>query len=109
MSRDRARRDLWPESDAERARHVRNQLMYAQRRQVGDEGLFLGRKTLRRNPGVIESDVGAFDQAIAAGALERPSRWTGSVSPGSSSRMRRSSSAGPRSNALGSPAGSPAL
>ena len=70
MSRDKLVAYLWPESDAERARHVLNQLMYAQRRQVGDEGLFLGRKTLRLNPGVIESDVGAFDQAIATGGLE---------------------------------------
>ncbi len=32
---------LWPESDAERARHVLNQLLYAQRRQFGEDGFFL--------------------------------------------------------------------
>ncbi len=70
MSRDKLVGYLWPESDAERARHVLNQLLYAQRRQVADEALFLGRKTLRLNPAVIWSDVSACDQALAAGDLE---------------------------------------
>ena len=35
MSRDKLLACLWPESDAERARHVLNQLLYAQRRQGG--------------------------------------------------------------------------
>ena len=69
MSRDKLLAYLWPESDAERARHVLNQLLYAQRRQVGgdEEGaeLFLGRKTLRLNPSVIATDVRAFEQALA--------------------------------------------
>jgi len=71
MSRDKLLAYLWPESDAERARHVLNQLLYAQRRQVGGDGeegeLFLGRKTLRLNPAVIATDVGAFEEALAAG------------------------------------------
>jgi DNA-binding SARP family transcriptional activator len=70
MSRDKLLAYLWPESDAERARHVLNQLLYAQRRQVGGDGessdLFLGRKTLRLNPGVIGTDVEAFEEALAA-------------------------------------------
>jgi DNA-binding SARP family transcriptional activator len=70
MSRDKLLAYLWPESDAERARHVLNQLLYAQRRQVGGDGdsseLFLGRKTLRLNPAVITTDVGAFEDALAA-------------------------------------------
>jgi DNA-binding SARP family transcriptional activator len=70
MGRDKLLAYLWPESDAERARHVLNQLLYAQRRQVGDDALFLGRKTLRLNPAVISSDVSACDQALAAGDLE---------------------------------------
>jgi DNA-binding SARP family transcriptional activator len=70
LSRDKLVAYLWPESDGERARHVLNQLMYAQRRQVGGEGLFLGRKTLRLNPELIQSDVADFDQSIATGALE---------------------------------------
>jgi DNA-binding SARP family transcriptional activator len=70
VSRDKLLAYLWPESDAERARHVLNQLLYAQRRQVGGDGggsdLFLGRKTLRLNPEVITTDVGAFEEALAA-------------------------------------------
>jgi DNA-binding SARP family transcriptional activator len=69
MSRDKLLAYLWPESDSERARHVLNQLLYAQRRQVGGttgEDLFLGRKTLRLNPAVIATDVGAFEAALSA-------------------------------------------
>src|SRR5262245_25953612 len=68
MSRDKLLAYLWPESDLERARHVLNQLLYAQRQQVGDD-LFLGRKTLRLNWGLITSDVGEFERALDAGDL----------------------------------------
>jgi DNA-binding SARP family transcriptional activator len=75
MSRDKLLAYLWPESDAERARHVLNQLLYAQRRQVGGdsegEELFLGRKTLRLNPAAIETDVAEFEAGLAA---DDPSR-----------------------------------
>src|SRR5689334_9838887 len=57
VSRDKLLAYLWPEADSESARHVLNQLLYAQRRQVGDEALFQGRKTLRLNPAVMTSDV----------------------------------------------------
>jgi DNA-binding SARP family transcriptional activator len=71
MSRDKLLAYLWPESDAARARHVLNQLLYAQRRQAGGdpagEDLFLGRKTLRLNPAMIATDIGAFEDALAAG------------------------------------------
>jgi DNA-binding SARP family transcriptional activator len=64
LSRDKLVAYLWPESEAERARHVLNQLLYAQRRQFGADGLFLGRKTLRLNPAVIWTDVAGFEQAL---------------------------------------------
>jgi serine/threonine-protein kinase len=64
QSRDKLVACLWPESDAEHARHVLNQLLYAQRRHFAEEGLFLGKKTLRLNPAVIWTDVGAFEQAL---------------------------------------------
>src|SRR5262245_54481597 len=70
MSRDKLLACLWPESEAERARHVLNQLLYAQRRQVGSAALFLGRKTLRLNPAEIWTDVGAFREALRQGAVE---------------------------------------
>jgi DNA-binding SARP family transcriptional activator len=70
VSRDKLLAYLWPESDAIRARHVLNQLIYAQRRQVGHDALFLGRKTLRLNPALIRTDVEAFEDALAGGDLE---------------------------------------
>lgn len=68
LSRDKLLAYLWPESDAARARHVLNQLLYAQRRQAGADALFLGQKTLRLNPKVISSDLGDFEEAVAGGA-----------------------------------------
>lgn len=70
MSRDKLQAYLWAEADAERARHVLNQLLYAQRRQLGEGALFLGRKTLRLNPLVITADVGAFETALDRHELE---------------------------------------
>ncbi len=70
LSRDKLQALLWPESDAARARHVLNQLLYAQRRQVGSDGLFRGRKTLRLNAEVIWTDAGAFEGALRRGELE---------------------------------------
>jgi len=70
VSRDKLLAYLWPEASAERARHVLNQLLYAQRRQVGGDGqgeeLFLGRKTLRLNPTSIATDVAEFEAGFAA-------------------------------------------
>jgi DNA-binding SARP family transcriptional activator len=71
LSRDKLQALLWPESDSARARHVLNQLLYAQRRQVGAEGLFRGRKTLRLNPEVIQTDLMEFEGAAQRGDLEK--------------------------------------
>ena len=71
MSRDKLVGYLWPETDTKRARHVLNQLVYAQRQQFGPDDLLAGRKTLRLNDRVIWTDVGEFDQALAAGEDER--------------------------------------
>jgi DNA-binding SARP family transcriptional activator len=70
MSRDKLQALLWPESDAARARHVLNQLLYAQRRQVGSNALFRGQKTLRLNPEMIWTDAGTFEAALQRGELE---------------------------------------
>ena len=70
VSRDKLVAYLWPESDAERARHVLNQLIYAQRKHLDSQHLFLGQKTLRLNRDVIWTDVGAFETALGDGALE---------------------------------------
>ena len=71
MGRDKLLAYLWPEKGTDASRHILNQLLYSQRQHAGDAGLFVGRKTLRLNPSLIESDVGAFDAALAAGEAER--------------------------------------
>jgi len=71
MSRDKLLAYLWPEKGTDASRHILNQLLYSQRQHAGDAGLFLGRKTLRLNPVLIESDVQAFGAAFAAGEPER--------------------------------------
>ena len=71
MSRDKLLAYLWPEKATDSSRHILNQLLYSQRQHAGDAGLFLGRKTLRLNPALIESDVQAFEAAFATGELER--------------------------------------
>src|SRR5262245_32800861 len=63
-SRDKLLGLLWPESEMDRARHVLNQLLYAQRRHFEEDSLFLGKKTLRLNPALIWTDVGAFEAAV---------------------------------------------
>ena len=77
LSRDKIQAFLWPESDAERARHGLNQLLYFQRRHLDGGGLLLGRKTLRLNPAVITADVWEFEDALDAGAYESAVRLYG--------------------------------
>ena len=69
-SRDRLIAYLWPERD-ERARHLLNQTLYALRRELGADDLFLGTDPLRLNPDAISSDVAEFTRALEAGELER--------------------------------------
>jgi DNA-binding SARP family transcriptional activator len=71
MSREKLLAFLWPEGEPDKARHALNQILSAQRRHFKEAALFEGRKTLRLNPAQIESDVRLFEEAIAAGELER--------------------------------------
>ena len=70
MSRDQLLAYLWPETDAERAPHRLNQVLYALRRALNAEDLFQGVAKLRLNPDLISSDVGDFLAAHRAGDLE---------------------------------------
>lgn len=70
LSRDRLVAMLWPESSEERARHSLTQLMYAARRAVSIDDLFLADGDLRLNPERITSDVRELDEALARGDLE---------------------------------------
>src|SRR5256884_6918146 len=70
LSRDKILACLWPESVAERARHGLDQVLYAQRHQLGVPDLFLGLKTLRLNRTVITADVWEFEDALENGMPE---------------------------------------
>src|SRR5262245_49163057 len=67
VSRARLQALIWPESDAERARHSLAQALFSLKRDLGSESLVLGRDELQLNPGMIESDVGQFRAALATG------------------------------------------
>ncbi|HEY7895927.1 MAG TPA: BTAD domain-containing putative transcriptional regulator [Gemmatimonadaceae bacterium] len=60
---------LWPDADEEHARRALNQLVYAVRRDFGDD-VFTGANELRINPDVMTSDVGAFTDALDEGDWE---------------------------------------
>jgi TolB-like protein len=71
MSRDKILAYVWPDADAARASHRLTQLLYALRRDLDADSLFLGSSDLRLNPNVIASDVHEFALARRAGELER--------------------------------------
>lgn len=70
ISRDKLLAYLWPEGDPEKARRVLAQALYALRRDLGSDELFLGSTELRLNPEVLPSDYAEFKAAIAAQRLE---------------------------------------
>jgi len=70
-SRDKLLGLLWPEADAERARHSLTQALYSARRALQIEDLFLTGSELRLNPERLTSDVRELDEALEAGELER--------------------------------------
>ncbi|HYC33434.1 MAG TPA: BTAD domain-containing putative transcriptional regulator, partial [Gemmatimonadales bacterium] len=69
LTRDKMLAYLWPESTPENARHALEQLLYALRRQLPPD-IVTGGDPLRLNPAVVTSDVGQFEQRLAAGDLE---------------------------------------
>jgi DNA-binding SARP family transcriptional activator len=71
-SRDKLIGYLWAESDQERARHRLSDTLYLLRKSLGDEAVVLsGGGVLRLNPESVESDAGAFLDALDAGELEK--------------------------------------
>ena len=67
LSRDRLQVYLWPEGAADRAGHRLNQLLYAIRRDLRADGLFLGTADLRLDTRLIDSDVAIFVNAVRCG------------------------------------------
>jgi serine/threonine-protein kinase len=74
MSRDKLLSLLWPDSEAEAARHSLYQAVHAIRRSAGSDEIFLGGGTLQLNPQLITSDVGEFQEAVESGSHEQAVR-----------------------------------
>ena len=70
VSRDKIAALLWPESDAERARHALAQWLFLTRRDLGEDAI-AGTSELRLNPARIASDVAEFDEAVEGKAHDR--------------------------------------
>jgi DNA-binding SARP family transcriptional activator/predicted ATPase len=71
QSRDKLVAWLWPERDVEHARNLLNQGVHALRRAIGEAGILSVQNELRLDPAAVACDVVAFEDAIAAGELER--------------------------------------
>jgi len=67
MSRDKLVGLLWPEVDTERARHSLTQALYAARRALSVDDLFIVGADIRLNRERIGSDFADFEAAIATG------------------------------------------
>jgi DNA-binding SARP family transcriptional activator/Tfp pilus assembly protein PilF/TolB-like protein len=71
VTREKVLALLWPDEPEERARRSLNQAVYSLRRDLGGEDSLLGTKDLRINLDLIEVDAVEFQDALAAGDLDR--------------------------------------
>jgi DNA-binding SARP family transcriptional activator len=71
QSRDKLVAWLWPERDVEHARNLLNQGVHVLRRAIGEAGIISVQDELRLDPAAVACDVIAFEDAMAAGELER--------------------------------------
>jgi DNA-binding SARP family transcriptional activator/tetratricopeptide (TPR) repeat protein len=71
MSRDKLVGLLWSEADSERARHSLTQALYAARRALKVDDLFIVGADIRLNRERIGSDFADFEAAIGSGELAR--------------------------------------
>ena len=69
VSRDDLLALLWPERNAESARHSLDQLLYEMRRALGASPA-VGGATLRLDPAIISCDLAEWDAALRRGDLE---------------------------------------
>src|SRR5215218_2305230 len=70
-SRERVAALLFPEDDAERARHGVSNALHALRKGLGRTAVVGIGDELRLNPEVVASDVAAFERAVAGREHER--------------------------------------
>jgi DNA-binding SARP family transcriptional activator len=67
IARERLLALFWPESDAERARNALHQIVFAIRRDLGDDAIISDAASVRLNPAVVESDIANFRGALRVG------------------------------------------
>jgi len=67
IARERLFALLWPESDGERSRNALNQIVFAIRRDLGEEAILTDTISIRLNPAVVDSDLRIFRDALAGG------------------------------------------
>lgn len=71
LTRDKLISLLWPERDARHARKLLNQSVYVLRNALGEDALLSVGEELRLDTTRVPCDVVAFEEAVAAGDLER--------------------------------------
>ncbi|MGI9179239.1 MAG: BTAD domain-containing putative transcriptional regulator [Longimicrobiaceae bacterium] len=71
FSRDKLIAYLWPESDAERGRHLLSDSVYRINQALGGSAISGAGDELRLSPQVLPSDVGEFEEALERGEWER--------------------------------------
>jgi DNA-binding SARP family transcriptional activator/tetratricopeptide (TPR) repeat protein len=74
ISRDRLIAWFWPDSPDERARHGLAQLLYAIRKDLGEDAITGSATMLRLDPSRLATDIHEFGLALTAGDLERANR-----------------------------------
>lgn len=70
VQRERVASLLWPDSPPDSARHFLSQAAWILRDALRPDALLAGPDTLRLNSEVIQTDVGGFRAAVAAGDLD---------------------------------------
>ena len=70
VTREKAIGFLWPEQSTSRARHLLSESLYVLRRLRGEEVILNAQDDLVLNPGILWSDVAAFEDGITNGCDE---------------------------------------
>ena len=71
VTRDKVLGYFWPDAEEDRARRSLANMVWALRRDLGADDLFLAGNDLRLNTEVVSADVEEFETALAAGELGR--------------------------------------
>lgn len=77
MSRDKLVAMFWPEADTERGRHALTQALYASRRALRCDDLFLADSDVRINPSRMTSDIAEFELALNTDDAKAASLYRG--------------------------------